>query len=83
MEKFKSKYEHEPLLLKKLEDSYSGDPKGHWASAQTPKGMPRSNNGNESYMGLFKQIVTGFKRLMAADFLKKLATHVKARSLLI
>ena len=47
MENLKSKHEREPLLIKKLEDSCSGDPKVHWASAQTASNMPKSRNGSE------------------------------------
>ena len=81
MEKLNSKHEHEPSLFKKLEGSRSGDPQGHWASAQATSGKPRSISGSKSRTKLLKQVVTGHKRLMALGFLQNLATCAKVRSL--
>ena len=69
--------------LKKIEESCSGDPKGHWDSAQTTSSTRRSNSGNESHVCLLKQIMTGRKRLMAVEFSRNLDAHAKARSLKI
>ena len=83
MEKCESKYEHEPLLLKKLTNSCSGDPEGHWASGQAASDLTRINNGNESHRKLPKQIAAGHKCLMAVTFLINPATHDKVYSLQI